>query len=379
MGFIRIVPLAAAAVLGLAACSGGDGTFVAPVAAVVGGTRITERNVVTELKVSTAGTDQAAFFQAPSANLTRLDSKRQILSQLIGLQAAANKARSLGVAVDDAKVAAAIVGIAQGLGGAKAFDDALASHNLTLEEYEEYQRFHLTLDAVDAKVTSNVKATADQIAAAYQADKATYDGEYQVAHILICSHHDLAGVCTPTAADLALARTVAGRAGAGADFAALARQYSADPATASTGGDLGWFRPQGAPPAFEQAALGLQPGQVAAEPVQTVLGYHVIKLIAKGRPLAAASSEINDTLERAARQQAFVAWLHQAVASSRIQVNPAFGIYDPASQSVLAPPGAEPLPPSFGGGAGGGSDNGSGGSGGSGGGSGGSGGGTTGP
>ncbi len=347
MPFIRILPLGAAAVLGLAACSGGYGSFVAPVAAVVGGTRITERDVVTELKVSTAGTDQAAFFQAPSANLTRLDAKRQILSQLIGLQAAANHARALGVAVDDATVAAAIAGIAQGLGGAKAFDAALASHNLTLDEYEEYQRFHLTVDKVDTRITSNVNATPDQIAAAYQAGKATYDGEFHVAHILICSHHDLAGVCTPTAADLALARTIAGRAGAGADFAALARQYSADPATATSGGDLGWFKPQGAPPAFEQAALGLQPGQVASEPVHTVLGYHVVKLIAKGRPLAAASSEINNTLERAARQQAFVTWLHQAVAASRIELNPAFGIYDPASQSVLAPPGAEPLPPAL--------------------------------
>lgn len=350
MPFLRILPLGAVAVLGLAACSGGYGSFVAPVAAVVGGTAITERAVVTELKVSTNGSDQAAFFQAPSASLTRLDSKRQALSQLIALQAAANRARSLGVTVDDATVAGAIAGVAQGLGGAKGLDDALASRNLTLDDYVEYQRFHQTVDKVETKLTSNVSATPDQISAAYQAGKATYDAEYHVAHILICSHHDVAGVCTPTAADQALARTIAQRAVAGADFAALARQYSADPETASAGGDLGWIKAQGAPPAFEQTALALQAGQVAPEPVRTVIGYSVIKLIAKGRTLADASSEINDTLEQAARQQAFVNWLHDAVGASRIQVNPAFGIYDPASQSVLAPPGAEPQLPNLGGG-----------------------------
>ena len=364
MPFLRILALGAAAVLGLAACSGGYGSFVAPVAAVVGGTAITEGTVVTELKVSTNGTDQAAFFQAPSANLTRLDAKRQALSQLIELQTAANRARSLGVTVDDATLAGAIAGVAQNLGGAKALEDALASRNLTLDEYEGYQRFHQTVDKVETRITSNVNATPDQIAAAYQGGKATYDSEYHVAHILICSHHDIAGICSPTAGDLTLARTIASRAASGADFSVLARQYSNDPETARTGGDLGWLKPRGAPPAFEQTALGLQLGQVASEPVRTAIGYSVVKLIAKGRTLAEASSEINDTLETAARQKAFVSWLHDAVAASRIQVNPAFGIYDAASQSVLAPPGAELAPPSLGGGLGSGSDNGSGGSGG---------------
>jgi peptidyl-prolyl cis-trans isomerase C len=95
---------------------------------------------------------------------------------------------------------------------------------------------------------------------------------------------------------------------------------------------------------FEQAALALQPGQVTPQPVQSQFGYHIIKLIAKGRPLADAATTINNQLEQTPRQQAFTTWVHQAVARNRIRINPTFGQFDAASQSVVAPPGTQPAP-----------------------------------
>jgi hypothetical protein len=62
----------------------------------------------------------------------------------------------------------------------------------------------------------------------------------------------------------------------GADFAALARQYSQDPSK-DQGGDLGFFGRGQMVPQFEEAATKLQPGQVSPV-VQTTFGYHVIKL-----------------------------------------------------------------------------------------------------
>ena len=65
-------------------------------------------------------------------------------------------------------------------------------------------------------------------------------------------------------------------AAAGADFAALARQYSQDPSK-DNGGDLGFFGRGQMVPQFEGAVDKLQPGQVSPV-VESPFGYHVIKL-----------------------------------------------------------------------------------------------------
>ena len=66
----------------------------------------------------------------------------------------------------------------------------------------------------------------------------------------------------------------------GADFAALARERSTDPA-ASNGGELGTFRRGAMVPPFENAAFALEPGTYTTEPVATQFGFHVILVEAK--------------------------------------------------------------------------------------------------
>lgn len=63
----------------------------------------------------------------------------------------------------------------------------------------------------------------------------------------------------------------------GADFATTARRFSQDPASASQGGELGWFRRGQMVAAFEQVAFRLKPG-VLSEPVETPFGYHILQV-----------------------------------------------------------------------------------------------------
>jgi parvulin-like peptidyl-prolyl isomerase len=64
--------------------------------------------------------------------------------------------------------------------------------------------------------------------------------------------------------------------GAGADFGALAKQYSDDPGSGPHGGELGTFtRAQMVKP-FADAAFSLRPGQVS-DIVETEFGFHIIK------------------------------------------------------------------------------------------------------
>ncbi len=75
------------------------------------------------------------------------------------------------------------------------------------------------------------------------------------------------------------ANSVRRRILAGEDFADLAREFS-DDATASRGGDLGWFGPGRMVSEFEEAAFGAPIGRVVG-PVKTQFGYHLIMVTDK--------------------------------------------------------------------------------------------------
>ncbi|HMO58478.1 MAG TPA: peptidylprolyl isomerase [Roseiflexaceae bacterium] len=94
----------------------------------------------------------------------------------------------------------------------------------------------------------------------------------------------------------------------GADFATLARERSEDYNSRDAGGEMPAFDADGQSvtgeqiePAYLQAALALEPGQVS-DLVRTSFGWHVIELVAK------RVDSREDQLQRA-RSEAFEAWL----------------------------------------------------------------------
>jgi peptidyl-prolyl cis-trans isomerase C len=63
----------------------------------------------------------------------------------------------------------------------------------------------------------------------------------------------------------------------GADFAALAKEKSTDPAK-DNGGDLGFFSREDMVPEFSEAAFNLKKGEYTKTPVHSQFGWHVIKV-----------------------------------------------------------------------------------------------------
>lgn len=86
----------------------------------------------------------------------------------------------------------------------------------------------------------------------------------------------------------------------GADFAALAKEYSDDPGTVSEGGELGWVGPGEMVPAFEDTMMETGVGETS-NPFRSRFGWHILKV--EDKRVAEQSDEIRRNEARQALQQ----------------------------------------------------------------------------
>ncbi len=118
------------------------------------------------------------------------------------------------------------------------------------------------------------------------------------------------------------AEFVLGKAKAGADFGALAREFSQD-STGAAGGDLGWFSAGQMDPTFEQAAFALGTGKVS-ELVRTKFGFHIIKV----EEVREAGTPAFEQVRAEVARKSAAASARSAVAGRVEQINDALGTSD---------------------------------------------------
>jgi len=112
----------------------------------------------------------------------------------------------------------------------------------------------------------------------------------------------------------------------GAEFAALARQYSEDRATRSRGGYLGFFGINLYAEAFEDAAFALEKDSAYSQPVQTKFGWHLIQRISKRnvQPYELEKRRLKTRIQKYPRfERAKLAMIENIKAESGFEENPA--------------------------------------------------------
>jgi len=97
------------------------------------------------------------------------------------------------------------------------------------------------------------------------------------------------------------ARAVQAELAGGASFEELARARSTD-ATASRGGDVGYFRMGQLVPEFENACLKLKVGETS-DIVRTQFGYHIIKLTDRKEPGVETLDRVRRAIEEELRKR----------------------------------------------------------------------------
>jgi len=166
---------------------------------------------------------------------------------------------------------------------------------------------------------ARVNAFHDQMLAASPkydstANEARYgQGEVLAArHILFRTSPDM----SPAQKDSVRRRAEATRARVtGANFAQIAGQTNDDPSAKQRGGDLGLFPRGMMAKEFEQALLGVQPGQISPV-VETQFGYHIIRR----SPFSEVRGEIGTAMQRRATQVADSTFVAKLEAGANVQL-----------------------------------------------------------
>jgi peptidyl-prolyl cis-trans isomerase C len=202
--------------------------------------------------------------------------RQAALTALIDKELLWQEAVKRGVVISDATVQSQIDQARQAIGGAEVFARRLEEAGFDEASYTEYTRRELAAQQVFADLTQVAGPDEKQVRAFYEEHRAEMSRpeQIQARHILIKVPQG-ADAATVEAARLRL-EEMRVKISAGEDFASVARAGSED-ASASEGGDLGYFPRGRMMPEFEAAAFALAPGTVST-PVRTALGWHLIYL-----------------------------------------------------------------------------------------------------
>jgi parvulin-like peptidyl-prolyl isomerase len=119
------------------------------------------------------------------------------------------------------------------------------------------------------------------------------------------------------------AEDVARRIAAGAPFEALAREYSSD-ASKLKGGDLGVIHRGQLIDEFERALNSLKPGEVSPV-IQTIFGFHLLRLVEARPPVQKTFDEVKATLTRDLTEtrcnQTSAEWLTRLRGAAHIEIS----------------------------------------------------------
>lgn len=189
-----------------------------------------------------------------------------------------------GIAITDAELDAEVQTYIEQAGNINGWNEWLRVNGYSENQFRESLRQSMTVNRLRDRVTAPLAGNLPQVRAR---------------HILVT--------------DEALALDIMTQIQNGADFAAMAAQYSIDITTKDNGGDLGWFvREELLDITLADAAFNLEPGNIIG-PINTSLGYHILQTLERGdRP-------VEDVKRPQLAQAMFSAWLQTLTQQAQIE------------------------------------------------------------
>jgi peptidyl-prolyl cis-trans isomerase SurA len=280
-----------------------------------------------------------------------------VLDELINNDILIQRARKLGVEATDGEVEDKFTEFKTPYTEDE-FQRQLKDRGVTTNDLKDDIRRQLTVQKLlNREVIGKISITDQDVTDFYNQNRAQFnvaESQYRVAQILVTPHKDPQlhnrkndDATTDVEARRKSAALIQQLAN-GADFTQLAMDYSEDPATASSGGDLGYIPESSlnqSDPALKHAVVTLKVGEVS--PIIPLKdGYHILKLVAKEAPGQRQLSDsqvqqsIRDTLRNRKEQLLRAAYMAEARDGAKVT--------NYLAQQVIESTGKLPVIPKFG-------------------------------
>jgi parvulin-like peptidyl-prolyl isomerase len=235
----------------------------------------------------------------------------EVLEKLITIQMLLQKVTDADRAAGKTEADQQYANMIKRFGSEEMLQRQLKAVGMTVAELRGKAEQEATANAV-LKRELNVKPTEAEAKAFYTKHAAEFE-QPELAHV----RHILLLTIDPSTHSPLMTNTIAAKRKqiddlrkqieGGADFAALAKQYSEDPGSKENGGELPEFPRGKMVPEFESAAFTLSSNQLS-EVVTTAYGFHVIKSLGKtpAKTFAFEDSipQINDTVVNVCKKAA---------------------------------------------------------------------------
>lgn len=247
--------------------------------------------------------------------------RREAIDQLVDDELLFQEATRLGLGATQAQAEAVMAEGRARFASPADFARRLERAGLTEATYPAWARRQASIQNLLSRTLAGIQVTDAEVHSFYveHPDSFVTPVELRVRHVL--RQADVGAPAADRARARAEAEEVRRLAVSGKDLAALARTRSQD-ATAAAGGDLGWVARGKMVPEFEAAAFALPDGRVS-DVVETVFGFHVLRVEARrgGERAAEAqvAGQIREELLAARRAAAAEDLLHDLRQKARVE------------------------------------------------------------
>jgi len=218
-----------------------------------------------------------------------------ILDELINNEILLDRARKMGLEASDGEVEDKFTELKSPF-TEEEFQRQLKERGVTADDLKRDLRRQLSIQKlINREVVAKISITDQDIQDFYDQNRAQFniaEPQYRISQILVTPRRDpqVRNRASDDAGTEAEARRKIGalleRLNTGADFAQVAMDYSEDPVTSVTGGDLG-FIPESSlnqsDPALKRTITSMRPGEIS-NVITSRDGFRILKLMARESP-----------------------------------------------------------------------------------------------